>query len=51
MAERRQVLEAEKAAKTQELKHRAEVARQRVLEQVNIAFCFVSPKIRLGFLH
>ncbi len=51
MAERRQALEAEKAAKTQELKQRAEVARQRVLEQVNITFCFVSPKIRLGFLH
>ena len=34
VAERRQALEAEKAAKTQELKQRAEVARQRVLEQV-----------------
>ena len=35
VAERRQALEAEKAAKARELKKRAEIARQRVLEQVS----------------
>ena len=35
IVERRQALEAEKAAKAQELKQRAEVARQRVLEQAS----------------
>ena len=40
VAERRQALEAEKAAKAAELKQRAEVARQRILEQVGfIAVC------------
>ena len=34
VVERRRALEAEKAAKTLELKQRAETARQRVLEQV-----------------
>ena len=37
MLERRQALEAEKAAKAQELKQRAEVARQRVSEQASAA--------------
>lgn len=36
VAERRQALEAERVAKQQEFKQRAEVARQRVLEQVTI---------------
>ena len=35
MLERRQALEAEKAARAQELKQRAEVARQRVSEQAS----------------
>jgi len=35
VAERRQALEADKAAKGRELKKRAEIARQRVLEQVS----------------
>jgi hypothetical protein len=35
VAERRQVLEAEKAARARELKQRAEVARQRVREQAS----------------
>ena len=33
VAERRQVLEAEKAARARELKQRTEIARQHVLEQ------------------
>lgn len=35
VAERRQALEAEKAARARELKQRAEIARQRVLEQAS----------------
>ena len=39
MLERRQALEAEKAARAQELKQRAEVARQRVSEQASASKC------------
>ena len=50
VAERRQALEAEKVAKTQELKQRAEVARQRVLEQVSTLSSF-APSILPQPLH
>ena len=47
VAERRQALEAEKAAKTLELKQRAEVARQRILEQVRLTALHCTPAFLL----
>ena len=48
VAERRQALEAEKAAKALELKQRAEIARQRVLEQVIHMVCLaVQPLVHV----